>query len=159
MRRQTGAVSALLLLSLPALLAALSLVVDVAVMVSTHGAARAAADMAALAACQELDLEALAGGNCRLDAGRAVQVARELALRNLSASLGEEAALSAAVTAEAHNPSPDSPARDRVTGRELTVPTVCVTVRVRTPALFLAAVLGRPEVKVHADASVVARGR
>ncbi|MDQ7793022.1 MAG: pilus assembly protein TadG-related protein [bacterium] len=157
-RSEGGAALVITILMLPVLLLSLALVADAGMLMLARQLAHTAADMAALAACQELDPDRLDRGELVLDPARARAVARNYAMDNLrSAFPGIDLTEDVVVTVGVHNPNPSAPGRDQVTGRELLHPTVCVTIDVAVPLRLFPVPGGRVWVWAHADASVVIR--
>ncbi len=155
-RHEEGAVLVTAVLMLPVMLLALALVADAGWLLLARQLASNAADMAALAAVQELDEELLRQGQLALDGSRARAMAIEYARHNLQAALpGLDLQSEVAVSVEVHQPSPSVSPRCRVTGRELEHPTVCVSLELTLPLRLLPVPGGRVRVKAHADASVV----
>jgi uncharacterized membrane protein len=143
-------------LLLPVILLSLALVADVGLLLLARQRAHGAADMAALAACQEVELALLARGELALDQASARARAVEYASMNLTAAFpGMDLARDAIVEVHVHNPTPGQPDRDRFTGREIIYPTVCVVIELRVPMWFLRVSGGGVRIRVHADASVV----
>ena len=143
-------------LLLPVILLSLALVVDVGLVFLARQRAQAAADMAALAACQEVQLPLLTQGELALDEASARTKAMEYAGKNLAAAFpGMDLAGVAIVHVQIHNPTPQAPDRDRITGRELVHPTVCVVIELRVPLRILRVSRDGILIRVHADASVV----
>jgi Flp pilus assembly protein TadG len=154
--QERGAALVMTILLLPVILLSLGLVVDVGLVFVARQRAQGAADMAALAACQELDLQSLAAGELVLDVGRARAYAAAYAMNNLAASFpGMELEEDAMVGVWVYNPTPQAPDRDRITGRELIHPTVCVVIELRVPLRLLRVSGAGVWIRVHADASVV----
>ncbi|HSW10544.1 MAG TPA: pilus assembly protein TadG-related protein [Bacillota bacterium] len=152
---ERGGALVMTVLLLPVLLLSLALVVDAGLVLLARQRAQGAADMAALAACQELDLESLARGELVLDESRARAAASDYAISNLAASFpGMDLPREAVVVVQVHNPTPQAPERDRVTGRKIVHPTVCVVIEVRVPLRLMRVSGGGIWVRVHADASV-----
>ncbi|HCC33261.1 MAG TPA: hypothetical protein DEQ28_05075 [Clostridiales bacterium] len=153
---ERGGALVMTVLLLPILLLSLALVVDAGLVFLARQRAQGAADMAALAACQELDLESLARGELVLDEVRARAAASAYAISNLAAGFPEiELAREAIIRVQVHNPTLQAPDWDRITGRELVHPTVCVVIELRVPLRLLRIHGGGIWIRVHADASVV----
>lgn len=151
-----GSVAALFALVLPVLLLSASLAVDAGWLFVARQRLVASADLAALAACQELDLNLLAGGWVHLDPDRAGSVARQYAGHNLTAAFGGRVDPSRAeIEVEVYNLDPGSPVRHRLTGRLLSDPTVAVQIVLPVRPPLLSAALGEVRVSGRADASVV----
>ncbi|PZN07864.1 MAG: hypothetical protein DIU69_10965 [Bacillota bacterium] len=153
-RSQSGSVAVWFVLVLPVVLLALGLSLDVARIVVARAQAQAAADLAGLAAAQELDLERLSRGEPWLRPVEAERVARSWIADNLRLGLGEQLAGAAETRVVVVNATDDAPASHPWTGRLLREPTVAVETIVPLQLRF---VPGRPQVRiaVRADASVV----
>ncbi|MCL6449676.1 MAG: hypothetical protein K6T75_00050 [Acetobacteraceae bacterium] len=154
---QAGAAALLLVVALPVLAAALGLVADGGVMLLCRLRAQGAADLAALAAAQDVDLERLARGERFIVEEQARRDARDWALGNLeplAELMGGPPQQLAEIEVEVINPPPGGSVRHPRTGRLVSDPTVWVAVSfpVRLP-LGLAALQGRAW--AQADASVV----
>jgi uncharacterized membrane protein len=158
-RCRRGGVAALVVVSLPVLLIVLALVVDAGTIFWARASLAAAADLAALAALQELDFEALARGQPRLVEAAAAAVARAWSLENVAARLGTRSAERLEVRVTVYNGSTDQPLPHATSGRVLTVPTVCVHLRlpVRLPVAGLIMPGLSAVAQAHADAAVVPR--
>ncbi len=154
--KRRGSVSALLALTLPVLLSCASLTIDAGWLFVARQRLVTAADLAALAACQELDLDLLARGRVYLDPGRARSVARQYARDNLAAGFaGRVDPEQAQIEVEVYNIDPGSSVRHRTTGRMLSAPTVAVRVILPVRPPLLSAALGEVRISGRADASVV----
>jgi Flp pilus assembly protein TadG len=155
-------VAAAVALALPAMLVAAGLAVDVGMTVWARAVAQSAADLAALAGVQELDLDLLARGERRLMTGPAVARARDVALRNVIAAGGALGPSSAGVDVRVFNVPVGEVFPHPGDGRPMRDPTVCVTVTLRPRLPVLALFRGPDTVTAHADASVLekkGRGR
>ncbi len=156
--RQNGSVLVMSVLFLPVLVAALGMVADLGVLLVARRAAYAAADMAALAAVQEVDLESLGQGTIVLNTQPAEAAAEEWVRSNLAAAFTVwPAGFQPAIKVRVYNASPSDPAFHSGTAKVLDYPTVCVTLQVPVSLPFH---LGRTWVVMlpaHADASVVPR--
>ncbi|MGE5559810.1 MAG: pilus assembly protein TadG-related protein [Chloroflexota bacterium] len=151
----TGSIAVLLILSLPVLLLLAGLVIDAGTLFFANSLAYTAADMASLAAVQDLDLESLAEGKRYILPEPAARDAEAwLAtniLRNWPGLKVED--ITAAVTV--YNHEEGAPGRHSVSGRTLTNPTVCVEVSFPVRLRFVSAIVGTVRARAHADASVV----
>ncbi|MGE5485159.1 MAG: pilus assembly protein TadG-related protein [Ignavibacteriales bacterium] len=144
-------------LAVPAMILAAGLVVDAGAVIWAKAVAQSAADLAALAAVQEIDLDRLASGERWLVEPDAMKRAVDVARDNLARGGGALGAESAVVRVRVFNMSEGETERHHGDGRLLRDPTVCVTVEVRPRLVFLSP-LKKPEtITAHADASVVAR--
>jgi len=153
---ERGAALVITVLLLPVILLSLALVADVGLLLLARQRAQGAADIAALAASQEVQLPLLARGEVALDEASARARAAEYVTLNLTAAFpGMHLARDAIVEVHVYNPTPGQPERDRVTGREILHPTVCVVIEFRVPMWFLRVSGGGVWIQVHADASVV----
>jgi uncharacterized membrane protein len=156
MRGERGATSVMVVLFLPVLLLCLYATCGVGATLLGRARAQAAADLAALAAAQNVDLERLAQGERRLDPESAMRDAAAWARANLDAARRLFAAgVAPVITVDVYNPLPGEPMRHRRSGRELTDPTVAVTVRLR--AAPAAGPLTAHDIEATADASVLER--
>lgn len=153
-RSQSGSVAVWFVLVLPVALLALGLSLDMARLVVIRAQAQAAADLAGLAAAQELDLERLSRGEPWLRPVDAERVARSWVADNLRLGLGEHLAGVAETRVAVVNAADNAPTSHPWTGRLLREPTVAVETVVPVRLRF---VPGRPQVRitVRADASVV----
>lgn len=155
-----GSVSVLMVMILPAMLIATALAIDIGMVAWARAAAQAAADLAALAAVQEIDLDLLAQGKRRLIEDIAVDRAHAVVRDNIARSgpaLGP--ASQVAITVLVLNPGEDGAVTHPRDGKRLSDPTVCVTVETRTWLPLLSAMGHGLVVGAHADASVVERRR
>lgn len=153
---ERGAVAALVALALPVLILSAGLVIDVAYVFWMRTVLQAAADFAALAAAQNIDLEALARGDRRLLADQAAADARHWARLNLAAHPATARYRDAAeVEVVVTNARPGEPARQRWTGRRLTDPTVSVRISLRVEPFLVRSLLPAIEVAALADAALL----
>ncbi len=151
-----GGVAALVALFLPVMVLAAGFVLDLGLVFAVRQMAYGAADLAALAAVQDLDLDRLALGELFLVAEAARRDARAYALNNLRSNLpGTDVDATAQVAVEVYNPEPGHPLRHRVTGRRLATPTVSVAISLPVHTYFLAPLAREIPIRVRADASVV----
>lgn len=153
---QRGAVAALTVLALPVVLIAIALVIDMAYFFLLRTSLQAAADMAALAAAQNVDLDALADGERRLLVERARLDAYQwvhdnLRANKLTAGLRDQVG----VHVEVYNADPNNRVRHRVTGRILADPTVSVQLSLDAPTYFAAMIMKNVPIRVMADASLL----
>jgi Flp pilus assembly protein TadG len=149
-----GGAALLTVLAMPALLLAFGLIVDASQFIWARGAVQAAADLAALAAIQEIDLEALAAGERRIVVEQATDRGREVALDNMSRAGSMLDVENATIEVVVYN-TPDGASLVHVRdGRQLRDPTVCVSITVR-PRLALLGRMEQAAVRAHADASVM----
>ncbi len=153
---QRGSVVVLVVLFLPVFLLTLGFVIDLGVLFVQRQQAMAAADMAVLAGAREIDLDKLARGERSLLPEAATAAARQWFTSNLRASLGSEAEAAATVI-HVYNATQASPATDPVTGRRLHDPTICLAGEVPARLYFLAFIVPRTTLHVHADASLLLR--
>lgn len=143
-------------LMLPVLVLCAGLAIDAGWLFVARQRLMAAADLAALAACQELDIDKLAAGQAFLDSARAGSVARQFVRANLAAAFGEIADLNKAeIEVEVYNTVGGRPVRHRRTGRLLNDPTVAVRIGFPLRPPILSAALGEVRISGRADASVV----
>ncbi|REJ38400.1 MAG: hypothetical protein DIU84_00205 [Bacillota bacterium] len=153
---EQGAVAALVALALPVLILSAGLVIDVAYLFWMRTAVQAAADFAALAGAQNVDLEALAQGQRLLLVEEAAADARHWARLNLAAHPAtagyQDAALVEVVVT---NAAPGAPARQRWTGRLLTDPTVSVRISLRVRPFLIRSLVPEVEVSALADAALL----
>ncbi len=156
---EKGAVAAITVLALPVMILAAGLVIDAANVVWARAAAQSAADLAALAAVQELDLDRLARGERWLTEHLAVARAREVAVDNLSRAGEALGAGNAGIRVRVYNVRQGETVVHQDDGRPLGDPTVCVTLELRARLPFLSAVNAPVVIRAHADASVVERKR
>ncbi|MCL4368043.1 MAG: pilus assembly protein TadG-related protein [Actinobacteria bacterium] len=153
---ERGAVAALVAIFLPVLVLAAGLVMDLGAVFVTRHVAYAAADLAALAAVQDVDLDRLAEGELCIVEGEARRDATRYALENLRASLRRvDIDGRARIEVEVYNPEPGHPLRHRETGRLLRTPTVSVRISVPMRTYFVTFLVREVRVAVRADASVV----
>lgn len=173
---QSGAVGPLYIMMVPALILILSLVIDLGLLFVCKNLLAMAADMAALAAAQEIDLELLALGERYIIPDAAETVAHRWAEDNAMSSLQNLAGLSTVedmiIYVTVYNASKSNPIihepiqgiphflpeEGRIGGaRELVDPTVCVTLTCPVNNGLLLRRLLPTTVTVHADASVMER--
>jgi len=148
-RNERGAICVWFVLCMPTLLSVMALVFDVAWASIGQNYLQVAADGGALAGVQEIDLDRLALGECRIVPEPAITVARLYAFDNLSRSLAPEHLASCMVTARAFNPGePGWHGPPQV----VLNPTVCVEVCL--PIQFPVTRMWRM-LRVHADASLM----
>ncbi len=155
---QRGAVTALVVIFLPCLLAAAALVIDVGVLLTARGQMAAAADMGALAGVQDLDYDLLAEGQVVIVPEAAIGDAESWVRQNL-ASQPFIVPESVSVTVTVLNTGAggrEGKLACPVTGRPLDAPTVCVVARAEVRLPFLPRTTP-VSVRVHADASLVGR--
>jgi len=143
---------------LPVWLALATIVIDVAYIMWVHAGMRAAADLGALAAAQNLDLEKLAEGDPEIIPHEADKDARQWIKDNLqqqraTAPFAERADIRVWVL----NGKPDAPLQHPLTGRTITDPTVAVEVSLPARVLLVPRKLGEIPLTVRADASVMGR--
>lgn len=155
---QRGAALALSVLFLPLWLALATIAIDVAYIMWVHAGIRAAADLGALAAAQNLDLEALAQGDPEIIPEEAHRDARQWIMDNLrqqrsTAPWAEKADIRVWVL----NGKPGAPLQHPLTGRIITDPTVAVEVSLPARVFLVPRKLGEIPLKVRADASVMGR--
>jgi len=152
-------VSAITALALPAMILAAGLVTDAGMVIWVKACAQSAADLAALAAVQEIDLDKLALGERWLvepiALERAVSVARDNLARGGEALDADNAVVRVLVFNMKEGETVFHPG-DR---RPLRDPTVCVTIEVKARLPFLSPIKVLGAVFAHADASVVERRR
>lgn len=150
-----GSVTGLTVLVLPALIVGLAGLADVGAVALARVCVQSAADLAALAAVQEVDLERLAEGERLILVHEAKAAASEYAesnLHRLNPMLADNQ--TPQVRVDVYNASVESPIEHPGTRRVLTDPTVCVSIeaRIRLPmGLFGRSV----RVRVSADATVL----
>lgn len=148
-----GAAGVLAILFMPVMLAALAASVGLGQALVVRYRISQAADLAALAAIQCLDLDRMSHGKLVLLAADAVAVAEEYASRNL-ATVGfvpDEVD----IEVDCHNAG-EGIRRDAVTGKVHEYTTVCVTVRCQVP-IALGPFRIVQSFAAHADASAVPR--
>jgi uncharacterized membrane protein len=150
--------SVMFIIYLPILLLITAMVIDVGLLIVSRNKLQAAADFAALAGAQNLDLEALQDGvivlsesSARADA---IRWARENTFRNLHTTLDES---NLHVYVRVYNASDNLSLFDNHTGRKLRDPTVCVVIEAVHQFHFIHGVFGEQRIKVHADASVLTK--
>lgn len=153
-----GAAAVLVVLALPALVAATGFAVGIGTALVARQALRTAADLGALAGVQALDLDRLAAGAVVLREDQAAADARAWALENLRHTFGPRAA-AARIAVRVYNTHLTGPVADAVTGRLVRDPTVCVEVALPLRIPFLSAWVGDVTLRAHADASVIPRTR
>lgn len=158
MRDERGSIASLLLLMLPALLLITALVIDIGTLFCAKAVAYNAADMAALAAVQNLDLTKLAEGTRYvLPEAADVDVRAWLATNTVANWAGvrpEDVAAAVAV----YNPDGNQHLSHAGNGRSLGDPTVCVTVSFPVKLRFISFLVPQTRASAHADASVVRKG-
>lgn len=150
-RTRRGAAALLVVIWLPVLLAVTSLAVNLGRILVDRSRLQSAADLAALAAVQSVDWDALAEGEIRLVPELAEMAARDYSRENLERLMDREAK---EVRVWVINGSVDDPAPHPVTGDDLEYPTVVVRIDVDRPASVLGAALGSFTLSAEADASV-----
>ena len=148
-----GAAGVLAILFLPVMLAALAGMLSLGDSVVLRYRMTQAADLAALAAVQCLDREALANGELVLLAASAESVAIEYVTANLASTSALPADLE--IEVNCHDAGEHTPL-DRVTGKRHRYTTVCVAVRCRLK-IVVGPVRLEQEFLAHADASAVPR--
>ena len=150
---QRGAVAAAFLLVLPVLIAAVGLVLDGSRLVLVRAHAQAVADMASLAAVQEIDEDAFARGEPLLRTAAAAATARRWIDDGLRRAFGDAMAAQSTIEVVVVNASASAPQRHPWSGRRLAEPTVAV--RILLP-VKLGWIPGASPVslRVAADASV-----
>lgn len=151
---ERGGVAALVIVALPVLVFMLGLVVDMAYLFTVRTVMQNAADMAALAAAQNVDLPALAMGERRLLNAPALHDAEQWGRSNLERHPLTRG-LPARVVADVYNASPDAPLRHRTSGRRLHDPTVSVRIELTAPLFFARMIVPEVALQVMADASVL----
>lgn len=154
---QRGSVSVITVLAVPAMILAAGLAVDAGVVIWARTVAQSAADLAALAAVQEIDLDRLASGERWLVAHLAIDRAEDVARDNLARGGESLGAQGAVVRVRVFNVREGETERHPGDGRLLRDPTVCVTVETTPRLAFLSGVRKPETIAAHADASVVAR--
>ncbi|WP_242822348.1 Tad domain-containing protein [Thermaerobacter marianensis] len=145
--------AAAFVLVLPVLLAAVGLGLDAGRLVVVRAHAQAVADLAGLAAVQEIDEDAFARGEPALREAAAAATARQWAEDGLRRAFGDAVAEDATVDVVVVNASPASPRRHPWSGRRVAEPTVGVRLVVPVRLGWLPAVAAIP-LTVTADASV-----
>ncbi|MFW5896806.1 MAG: pilus assembly protein TadG-related protein [Bacillota bacterium] len=150
-RSRRGAAALLVVIWLPVLLAVTSLAVNLGRMLVDRSRLQAAADLAALAAVQSVDWDALAEGEILLVPQLADMVAREYSRQNLEHLMARKAAETRVWVV---NGSVDDPAPHPVTGVDLKYPTVVVRLSIERPSPVLGAAFGSFTLCTEADASV-----
>ncbi len=140
----------IVLLILPALLAAVALAVDVGWLLLMRVRLQAACDLAALAGVGSVDWDQLMMGKIRLSAEEAQDFARTYMLENLAVIDGLQAE---SVQVWVINAEPDEPALHPVTGSEIIYPTVIINCSVSVAGGWFSA-LGTVELSAEADASL-----
>lgn len=136
-RTDSGSTVVLTLLWMPVLLLCAGLAADFGHIFAVRYMLWTAADQGALAGARQVDLQALAEGEVRLDQSRAAGVAREVAIENAQASLGGSAPVWLEV--------------------ETTNAEVEVAAEVESRTYFLSFVLPEVAIRVRARAGVVRR--
>jgi len=156
LKGEGGAALVLTLLMLPVLLLLLSGLIAIAQLFTVRAHLHAVADLAALAAVQELDLERLAEGEVFLDEAAARARALEAVRNNVEPGGGS--VLLSSIEVAIYNPTGIKRPVDKVSGEKLRWPTVCVRIEASTRIPWLLAVPGLPRavtLRVHTDAAVV----
>ncbi len=148
---ERGAAVLLVVLWLPVLLAGLSLVVNLGHILVSRSRLQAAADMAALAAVQSVDWDAMMEGEVRLVRDLAEANARDYAVANLQSLLDREPE---ELEVWVINAAPGAPGNHPLTGSPLEYPTVVVRVSARGPGLWLGGDAGAFTLRAEADASL-----
>lgn len=152
-RLQRGAVAATFLLLLPVMIAAVGLVLDGSRLILVRAQAQAVADMASLAAVQEIDEQAFARGEPLLRTAAAEATARRWLEDGLRRAFGEAMATQSTIDVVVINASASAPRRHPWSGRRLTEPTVAVRVLVPVRLGWIPGP-SPVSVRVAADASV-----
>lgn len=154
--RQRGAVAAMVVLALPVLLLTSALVVDVAYWFLVRASLQSAADLAALAAAQNVDLTALAQGERQILPEPARREARQWVYDNLQSNRVTAQLLDRVdVTVRVYNPQPEAPVRHEFSGRLLYDPTVTVQLLIDAPTFLAGMVVSSVPIRVLADASLL----
>lgn len=153
--RDRGAVALEVVLFLPAVIALVAILLNLGIIFLTKYRLQTAVDLGALAAVQDVDLEALADGRRVLLVDQARKDATDITLRNLGylGSALNEAQVSVAV----HNVDKPVRERDDWTGKTIEEPTVCVRAQAPGWGMTLALASLKVRLEVHADASVLER--
>lgn len=153
-RSQRGAVAVCLVLFMPVMVLLASLVLDLGNMLFVKQALSCAADMAALAGAQEVDLEKLWAGRRVLREGDAEARAGEAARLNVLWNLSRLPGVSELqVVSRAMNGS------DQLAIGDEFDPTVCVELRLPVGLRFFRSGSGKITLRAHAHASVLERRR
>jgi len=155
---QQGSILVMTMLFLPVVVMALGIVTDLGVLLVARRTAYGVADLAALAAAQEVDLESLSGGIIALKSGAAQAAALEWARTNLASLFPSwPAGYQPQVNVRVYNATPSGPSFHNGNGRRLEYPTVCVSLQVPVSMPFYVGPNRVLMVPAHADASVVPR--
>lgn len=155
---ERGAALALTVLFLPVWLALATLAIDVAYIMWVHAGMRAAADLGALAAAQNIDLDALAVGDPEISPSDAQRDARQWILDNLHSQRSTAPwADGADIRVWVLNGKPGAALSHPLTGRIITDPTVAVEVSLTAQVFLVPRKLGTIPLQVRADASVMGR--
>jgi len=141
----------MLVLWLPVILASTALVVNLGNLLLHRARLQSGTDLAALAAVQSVDWEALVEGEVRLLEDIADAKAREYTALNLEA-LGDIEA--DAIDVWVINAAPDAPASHPITGTALEHPTVVLRVEAPGPTPLLLGSFGEIVLVAEADASI-----
>ncbi len=141
----------LVILWLPVLLAVVSLVVNLGNLLVDRARLQASADLAALAAVQSVDWDAMAEGDVRLVEELADLEARDYSMANVQSLMDVDPE---EIFVWIVNASTDDPTPHPVTGGTLEHPTVILRLRAPGPGGLLTAAFGGVSMEAEADASI-----
>ncbi len=153
---QEGSAAIMVVLLLPVMIMIMGLVVDLGILVMYRGIAQSAADLGALAAAQNLNVERLEAGVIEINVKEAKADAIRWVEHNMHLNmphLRTDSALD--IFVEVYNVSSERPTYHRFTGRLIDDPTVCVLVKFPHQFLFFLKNVQDYEISLHSDASVV----
>lgn len=154
-RAERGSIAVFLVVTLPLLIMLAGSVIDIGMLFCANSLAYAAADMAALAAVQDLDLQMLAEGKRQIMPDAARRDAEAFLATNILKNWPGLAPEDIAVAVTVYNVEGGGDDRHAFNGRHLSDPTVCVRVSFPVKLRFISAFAGTVSARAHADASVV----
>lgn len=154
-RAECGSIAVFLVLSLPLLIILAGLVIDIGTLFCANSLAYAAADMAALAAVQDLDLQLLAEGKRQIMPDAATRDAQAFLATNILKNWPGLAPEDIEAAVAVYNVEGGGEERHAINGRHLNDPTVCVRVAFPVKLRFISSLTGNVVARAHADASVV----
>jgi len=154
-RAECGSIAVFLVITMPLLIILAGLVIDIGTLFCANSLAYAAADMAALAAVQDLDLQMLAEGKRQIMPDAATRDAEAFLAANILKNWPGLAPEDIAVAVTVYNVESGGADRHAFNGRHLSDPTVCVRVTFPVKLRFISAFSGTVSARAHADASVV----
>lgn len=140
---------------LPVLLLLAGFVIDIGMLFCANSLAYSAADMASLAAVQDLDLEQLADGTRYIIPDQARADAEAFLAENILSNWSGLRPTDITAAISVYNPSGSATQHHAANGRHIHDPTVCVQVSFPVKLRFISSLFGQVRARAHADASVV----